>query len=135
MQRTGPRDTAAERAVRTELHRRGLRYFVDRQVVEGSRRRVDIVFPRRRVAVYVDGCFWHWCPSHRTIPKANRDWWVTKLEANEARDRATDVQLEEEGWTVLRFWEHEDPVAVADAIEATVRGRGQEERERETTPM
>ncbi len=93
------------------------------------------MFPRRRVAVYVDGCFWHWCPSHRTIPKANRDWWVTKLEANEARDRATDVQLEEEGWTVLRFWEHEDPVAVADAIEATVRGRGQEERERETTPM
>lgn len=135
MQRTGRRDTAAERAVRSELHRRGLRYFVDRRVVAGTRRRVDIVFPRRGIAVFVDGCFWHSCPVHRTVPKANRDWWVAKLAANEARDRATDAQLEENGWTVLRFWEHEDPVVVAAAIEATVRSRGQRGPRSETTSM
>lgn len=135
MQRTGRRDTAAERAVRTELHRRGLRYFVDRRVVDGSRRRVDIVFPRRRVAVFVDGCFWHSCPTHRTIPKASRDWWVAKLAANEARDRATDAELEEAGWTVLRLWEHEDPAAAADVIEATIRCRDDGEPGHETTSM
>jgi DNA mismatch endonuclease (patch repair protein) len=135
MQRTGRRDTAAELAVRSELHRRGLRYFVDRRVVAGTRRRVDIVFPRRSVAVLVDGCFWHSCPIHRTVPKANRDWWVAKLAANEARDRATDAQLEAAGWTVLRFWEHEDPVLVADAIEKTVRSRRHGDPGRETTSM
>lgn len=135
MQRTGPRDTAAERVVRKELHRRGLRYFVDRPVLAGTRRRVDIVFPRRRVAVFVDGCFWHSCPTHRSVPKANRDWWVAKLAANEARDRATDAQLEGAGWKVLRFWEHEDPVVVGDAIEATVRSRDEGEPGTETTSM
>ena len=123
MQRTGRRDTAAECAVRSELHRRGLRYFVDRRVVPNTRRHVDIVFPRRRVAIFVDGCFWHSCPIHRSVPKTNRDWWTRKLVANEDRDRATDAQLEGAGWTVLRFWEHEDPVAVADAIEAIVGSR------------
>lgn len=121
MQHTGRRDTAAERVVRGELHRRGLRYFVDRPVIEGRRWRADIVFPRRRVAVLVDGCFWHSCPIHRTLPKANRDWWVNKLAANVVRDRTTDAQLETAGWTVLRFWEHQDPETVADAVEAVVR--------------
>ncbi|MDA8286331.1 MAG: very short patch repair endonuclease [Actinomycetota bacterium] len=121
MQRTGRRDTAAECAVRSELHRRGLRYFVDRRVVPDTRRRVDIVFPQRKIAIFVDGCFWHSCSMHRSVPRANRDWWVAKLAANERRDRETDAQLEDAGWTVLRFWEHEDPMAVADTIEANVR--------------
>jgi len=135
MQRTGRRDTAAELAVRRELHRRGLRYFVDRSVVPGPRRRVDIVFPRRRVAVFVDGCFWHSCPAHRTTPKVNREWWVTKLAANESRDRATDESLTQAGWTVLRFWEHQDSVAVADVVESTVRGSDSGEAGSETTSM
>lgn len=121
MQQMGRRDTAAERVVRGELHRRGLRYFVDRPVIEDRRWRVDIVFPRRRVAVFVDGCFWHSCPIHRTLPKANRDWWASKLAANVVRDRITDAQLETAGWTVLRFWEHQDPETVADTVEAVVR--------------
>lgn len=133
MQRTRRRDTAAEQAVRSELHRRGLRYFVDRPVVPGGLRRVDVVFPRRKVAVFVDGCFWHSCPVHRTIPKANRAWWLAKLEANEVRDRSTDAQLESTGWIVLRFWEHEDPIAVADAVEAVLRSNGREDPGRETT--
>ena len=135
MQRTGRRDTAAERAVRTELHRRGLRYFVDLSVIAGVRRRVDIVFPRRRLAVFVDGCFWHSCPIHCTVPKTNRDWWVAKLAANEARDRASDAQLQQAGWTVLRFWEHQDSVAVADVVEYTVRGSDSGEVGSETTSM
>jgi DNA mismatch endonuclease (patch repair protein) len=99
------------------------------------RRRVDIVFPRRRIAVFVDGCFWHSCPIHRTVPKTNRDWWVAKLAANEARDRASDAQLQQAGWTVLRFWEHQDSVAVADVVEYTVRGSDSGEVGSETTSM
>ena len=86
-----------------------------------SRRRPDIVFTRKRVAVFVDGCFWHSCPLHATVPKSNRDWWVAKLGRNVARDRETDDLLRVLGWTVLRFWEHEDPIAAVDLIERTVR--------------
>ncbi len=80
-----------------------------------------MVFTRRRVAVFVDGCFWHSCPTHATTPTANRDWWVEKLQRNQQRDRQTDERLHELGWTVLRFWEHEDPVAAVDVIERMVR--------------
>lgn len=68
--------------------------------------------------VFIDGCFWHGCPEHRTSPRANSDWWRSKLEANIARDRDTDRQLAERGWRVLRFWEHEDPEIVVDKIAA-----------------
>jgi DNA mismatch endonuclease (patch repair protein) len=85
------------------------------------RRRVDIVFPRERVAVFVDGCFWHSCPDHATHPRANAEFWRSKLQRNVDRDRDTDGRLEALGWTVLRFWEHEDPGAAADRIEAVVR--------------
>ncbi len=84
------------------------------------RRRADIVFTRAKLAVYVDGCFWHGCPLHRTTPKANRDWWADKLAANETRDRATDRQLRDFGWNVLRFWEHQTPAEVADMVAAAV---------------
>lgn len=112
--------TAPELALRRELHRRGLRYFVDRAPIRGQRRRADVVFPRLRVAVYVDGCFWHSCPQHATYPKNNAEWWADKLAANVARDRATDDALAAAGWQVIRIWEHEDPVAAAGRVAAAL---------------
>ena len=84
------------------------------------RRRADLVFPRARVAVFVDGCFWHRCPRHATSPKNNAAWWATKLDGNVARDRDTDERLAAAGWTVVRIWEHEDPVTAADAVEVAL---------------
>ncbi|QYG93246.1 DNA mismatch endonuclease Vsr [Iamia sp. SCSIO 61187] len=121
MQRQARRDTAAELAIRREVWRRGLRYRVDLAPLAGLRRRADLVFTKAHVAVYVDGCFWHRCPVHATSPKANSEWWREKLDANERRDRDTDQRLGDAGWTVIRIWEHEDPVAAADRIEAAVR--------------
>lgn len=112
--------TAPELALRRELHRRGIRYFVDRAPIRGQRRRADLVFPRRRVAVYVDGCFWHRCPIHATDPKNNADWWAEKLAGNVARDRATDAALTAAGWQVVRIWEHEDPVCAADRVQTVL---------------
>jgi DNA mismatch endonuclease (patch repair protein) len=87
------------------------------------RRRADVVFSRRKVAVYVDGCFWHSCEIHATTPKANRDWWVEKLQKNVDRDRDTDRRLAAAGWTVVRVWEHEDMHEAADRIAELVRQR------------
>ena len=101
----------------------GLRYRVDRPVVSGSRRRADIVFPGPRVAVFVDGCFWHMCPHHCTLPKNNSEWWRAKLLRNVERDRDTDEQLARQGWVVLRYWEHDDMVTAASEVEHVVRGR------------
>ena len=115
------RDTSAELEIRRTLHARGLRYRVDFAPVPGLRRRADIVFTRARVAVFVDGCFWHGCPIHGTSPKRNADYWGPKLAANAARDRDTDQRLEDAGWQVLRFWEHEGPEAAASRIERAVR--------------
>ncbi|KXX57613.1 very short patch repair endonuclease [Rhodococcus sp. LB1] len=111
------RDTAPELALRRELHRRGVRYYVDRAPVKGVRRRADLVFPRRKVAVYVDGCFWHSCPQHATFPKNNAQWWAEKLAGNVTRDRDTDARLTDAGWTVVRIWEHENPVVAADRVQ------------------
>ncbi|MFD3596093.1 very short patch repair endonuclease [Nocardia sp. NPDC058640] len=116
-------NTAPELALRRELHRAGLRYFVDRAPIKGQRRRADVVFPRLRIAVYVDGCFWHRCPEHATDPKNNAQWWADKLAGNVARDRATDTALTEAGWLVVRVWEHEDPHAAAERIGSLVRAR------------
>ncbi|MFI8978322.1 very short patch repair endonuclease [Nocardia asteroides] len=115
-------DTTPELALRRELHRAGLRYFVDRPPIKGQRRRADVVFPRLHIAVYVDGCFWHRCPEHATDPKNNAQWWAEKLAGNVARDRATDAALAEAGWQVVRVWEHEDPRVAAEHIRALVRG-------------
>ena len=111
------RDTAPELALRRELHRRGVRYYVDRAPVKGVRRRADLVFPRRKVAVYVDGCFWHSCPQHATFPKNNAQWWAEKLAGNVTRDRDTDTRLTDAGWTVVRIWEHENPVVAANRVQ------------------
>ena len=123
MKRTRRRDTGPELALRSALHKRGLRFRVDRAVLPGSRRRADVVFPSVQVAVFVDGCFWHGCPEHGTMPKANRAFWEEKLDANRLRDRNTDEQLEQAGWKVMRFWEHEDPEAAAETVAAEVERR------------
>ena len=116
------RDTAPEVQLRRELHRRGLRYRVDHPIPL-PRRRADIVFAGQRVAVFVDGCYWHGCPEHATAPKNNADWWRRKLDANVARDRDTDRRLEMAGWLVIRVWEHEESSEAADRVEAVVRSR------------
>lgn len=120
MSRQRRRDTAPELALRRELHRRGLRFFVDRAPLPGMRRRADLVFPRRKVAVYVDGCFWHRCPLHATAPKNNARWWADKLDANVRRDRDTDSALTAAGWTVVRVWEHENVPDAADRVQHAV---------------
>jgi DNA mismatch endonuclease (patch repair protein) len=124
MQGNRSRDTRPELALRKLLHARGLRYRVNAPPVRGLRRRADIVFPRQRVCVFVDGCFWHRCPDHATTPSTNQTYWLDKITGNVARDRDTDLRLTQEGWTVLRFWEHDDVLAAADAVEARVRGSG-----------
>lgn len=126
MSRLGQRDTTPELALRSELHRRGLRFRVDRPPVPGIRTRADIVFPREKVAVYVDGCFWHSCPDHGTMPKANADFWEPKLARNRERDREIDAALQEKGWTVERVWEHENHAHAADRVERAVRSARQE---------
>lgn len=119
-------NTKIEMRLRSLLHARGLRYRVHRRPLSGHRRTADIVFTRARVAVYVDGCFWHGCPQHGTWPKRNSDFWRDKIETNVRRDRETDVSLVESGWVSVRVWEHEDPVAAADRITALVRNRYRE---------
>jgi DNA mismatch endonuclease (patch repair protein) len=115
------RDTQPELAVRRELHRRGLRYRVDVPPVRGLRCRADLVFTRARVAVFVDGCFWHACPEHGTSPAANGAWWRRKLTANVDRDRRNDRNLSAAGWRVVRIWEHEDAATGADRVEHALR--------------
>lgn len=116
------RDTAPETALRRELHARGLRYRVAYPIPGQRRRTIDAAFTRARLAVFVDGCFWHGCPEHGNRPRANSAWWEAKLATNMERDRDTDRLLSELGWTVLRFWEHEDPLRAAEMIDRVVRG-------------
>ncbi|MFS0703401.1 very short patch repair endonuclease [Cellulomonas sp. 179-A 9B4 NHS] len=116
MARQARRDTDPELALRRALHRRGLRYLVDAPLPSIPRRRADVLLPRARVAVFVDGCFWHACPLHATQPASNSEWWRAKLERNVARDRDTDARLGAAGWLVLRFWEHDDMTAAADVV-------------------
>lgn len=115
------RDTAPEVALRRELHARGLRYRVAYPVPGQRRRTIDIAFTRAKVAVMVDGCFWHGCPDHGTRPRANSAWWREKLSANAARDADTNRVLQELGWRVVRIWEHERSATAADAIVKVVR--------------
>jgi len=121
MQSARQRDTKPELMLRSALHRRGLRFFVDRAPSPTVRRRADVVFPRLRIAVYIDGCFWHGCPLHGTWPKANADWWREKIARNRERDRDTNRQLADANWTVVRVWEHESTDEAAERIENAVR--------------
>ncbi|WP_311316813.1 very short patch repair endonuclease [Curtobacterium sp. PhB130] len=117
MARFGRRDTAPELALRRELHARGRRFFVDRRVSTTSRARPDIVFPRARIAVFVDGCFWHWCEAHAHLPKTNAALWRAKLLANRQRDARNEATLIGEGWQVIRVWEHAGANEAADLVE------------------
>jgi DNA mismatch endonuclease (patch repair protein) len=128
MKVTRQRDTAAEVALRRVLHSRGLRFRVDREVLPGIRRRADIVFVTAKVVVFVDGCFWHSCPRHRTSPKANAAWWAEKLATNRRRDTRTNRQLRKAGWRVERVWEHETPAAAAVRITRLVKERTRRRR-------
>jgi DNA mismatch endonuclease, patch repair protein len=125
MQATRQGDTPAEVALRSALHRLGLRFRLHRNIEGVSRVRPDIVFVSARVAVYVDGCFWHSCPEHGSAPKANREWWADKLSGNVERDRRHEAALREAGWEVIRIWEHEDSLHAARRVfEAVAEGTG-----------
>lgn len=109
-------NTTPEMRLRRALHGLGLRYRVGYPVPNMPRRSMDIAFTRIKVAVFVDGCFWHRCPLHYVPAKNNAQWWANKLEENVQRDRSTDRALREHGWDVLRFWEHEDMEASAQLV-------------------
>jgi DNA mismatch endonuclease (patch repair protein) len=130
MRRVRRRDTPAERELRSELHRLRLRYRVDRRPIPGLRRRADVQVSSLRLAIFVDGCFWHACPRHMTWPRANAAWWREKIEANRRRDIETTAALEAAGWTVVRVWEHEDMRAAARRIIATAEALRRGARER-----
>ncbi|MEU8873672.1 very short patch repair endonuclease [Streptomyces javensis] len=123
MSRQASRDTTQELAVRRLLHGSGLRYRLHVPVPGMPRRTVDIVFSKLKIAVFLDGCFWHGCPEHATSPRANAEWWRSKLDRNMERDRETTDHMHSAGWTVLRFWEHESAEDVAGRISATVASR------------
>ncbi|PPG48361.1 hypothetical protein C5C27_17630, partial [Rathayibacter sp. AY2B7] len=110
------RDTKAELRIRSALHAAGLRYRLQRKVPGSSRRTMDVAFPRQRIAVFIDGCFWHGCPVHHTVSKTNAGFWAEKVTRNRERDRDTDRLLREAGWIALRFWEHEDPDEVVRVV-------------------
>lgn len=116
------RDTDAEIRLRLELRKLSLGYRVAYRIPT-TRRSADIAFVGRKVAVFVDGCFWHGCPIHGTSPKANAEWWRQKLEANAARDRDTVSMLTSIGWLVFRVWEHENMRVAASRIAAALRSR------------
>jgi DNA mismatch endonuclease (patch repair protein) len=124
MQGNRKRDTRPELRVGSHLHACGLRYRRDLAVVAGAVRvRPDFVFTRSRVAVFVDGCFWHGCPDHGTTPKANSHYWGPKLARNQERDRLVNAALQHAGWAVVRIWEHEAPDRAAEAVRAVVAAR------------
>lgn len=116
------RDTKPELALRSAVHARGMRYRVGVRPLPQIRRTADVVFTKAKVAVFLDGCFWHGCPEHHRPAKRNSDFWESKIKGNVARDAETDTRLQEAGWQVIRIWEHEDPVAAAERIQKAVRG-------------
>lgn len=125
MQRVARKDTAPELALRRKLYRLGMRYFIHRRPLPELRRQADIVFPRARVAVFVDGCFWHGCPEHAgNLDKTNGWFWPAKIQANRDRDVDTNVKLGEAGWLPVRIWEHECPDQAANRVSEIVRSRG-----------
>ena len=108
--------TAPEVALRRELYKSGLRYRVNFAVLKKPRRVADVAFPGLKIAVFVDGCFWHGCPQHATWPKQNAEFWRQKIEANRQRDADTNARLRDGGWMVLRIWEHESPIEASKPV-------------------
>lgn len=101
------KDTSPELALRKRLHGLGARFRKHRRPLPGVRCEADLLFPRVKLAVFVDGCFWHGCPEHTSYPITNREWWLRKLEGNKSRDRKNDEMLRLAGWTIVRLWEHQ----------------------------
>lgn len=120
MSRQRRQDTTPEVRLRQVLHARGLRFFIHRRPLPDLRRTADIVFPRLRIAVFVDGCFWHGCPEHGNVPRVNTWYWPDKIQRNRDRDADTDRRLHEAGWLSVRIWEHEAPVTAAAHLERLV---------------
>ncbi|RKT04884.1 T/G mismatch-specific endonuclease [Streptomyces sp. 3211.6] len=123
MQAIRSRDTKPERVIRQLVHAQGLRYRVAARPLPDLRRTADLVFRRAKVAVFIDGCYWHGCPEHYVPPRTNPGYWSDKVARNMARDRDTDQQLERAGWLVLRFWEHEQSDVCAATIVSMVQDR------------
>jgi DNA mismatch endonuclease, patch repair protein len=123
MQRVRQKNTSAESALRRELHALGLRYRIQVPVLTKPRRVADVTFIGLRVAVFVDGCFWHGCPKHASWPKQNAEFWRAKILANQERDRDTDTRLLADGWLVVRVWSHETPCDAASRVADIVRRR------------
>lgn len=121
MQSNKGRDTGPELALRKASHALGLRYRVSVRPLSSVRRTADLVFTKAKVAVFLDGCFWHGCPEHHTVAKTNAEYWAEKVRLNRARDQETDRLFTEAGWRVLRVWEHEDPAEAARRIAELVR--------------
>jgi DNA mismatch endonuclease, patch repair protein len=119
------RDTQPEKALRSAVHALGLRYRVSTRPLPDLRRTADLVFRRERIAVFLDGCFWHGCPEHGTTIRSNSEYWMRKIELNQLRDRDTDSKLESAGWQSVRVWEHEPPGQAARRVEAVVRSSQQ----------
>lgn len=116
------RDTKPELAVRRLLHAQGMRYRVNVRPLPSLRRTADIVFTGTRIAVFLDGCYWHGCPEHYVASKSNRDYWESKIATNMARDAETTRVLSAAGWTVRRYWSHMHPEEVAGSIRDRVIG-------------
>lgn len=123
MQANKGRDTKPEIALRSAVHALGLRYRVSVRPVKDIRRTADLVFSGAKVAVFLDGCFWHGCPDHHTVAVTNGEFWAKKVEGNRERDRDTDRKLSDAGWATIRVWEHEDPVVAARRIQDVVTSR------------
>lgn len=130
MQSNRGRDTKPELALRSAVHALGLRYRVSGRPLPEIRRTADMVFPSARVAVFLDGCFWHGCPDHHTVAATNARFWADKVAGNRARDRDTDRRLTDAGWTSIRVWEHEDPHQAALRIREIVDRRRSTRRRR-----
>lgn len=126
MQSVRQTNTSAETALRRELFARGLRYRVHVPVLTKPHRVADIAFNRLRIAVFVDGCFWHGCPLHATWPKQNAEFWRSKILVNQERDRDTDERLRADGWEVIRIWEHEPSKTAADRVAIAVAEKREE---------
>lgn len=118
MSRHPRKDTGPELALRRLMFSAGLRYRVHMRVPDLPRRTIDVAFPRKKIAVFIDGCFWHGCPQHGMLPRSNHEWWRQKIEHNRRRDVETSSHLNDLGWDVFRFWCHED-FAIAVEIVAT----------------
>ena len=126
MQSQRREDTEPERRLRSSLHRKGLRFRKNYVPEESFRCRADIVFLSAKVCVFVDGCYWHGCPDHFSLPQTNKEWWEEKIEGNVRRDARQSRELRQRGWTVLRVWEHEiigeELEAVIERVMQAVRG-------------